>query len=565
MPGSPINFNILDGQLGQLPATIANAIVHAGVCALGVPGQMYGIGNSTAALSTLGPGPLTESVADTTAVAGPCFAAPINPSVAGSIPAMTHLGTGAGTVTPTLAPAQQILAKIVTGGVLGTMTVAFSVNGGAYGNPVTSTASSFSILVPGTLTVLAFAAQTYTSAAVWTISTSGAISLSGTGTVGWVTQASSPMDAYDVFVGVTTAGGLGVGQVTVSVDGKGGNSQVGPFLIPSGGVYVIPGTGVVLTFASTFVVGDTYEAIAVPAGFSGGDVTAMLTAVGNSPNTFVGLHIVGEGANSAAAVSLASTVDTSLTAFATAYRFVFAMIENPDGESDATIEAAWNAFSSVRIMVCCADVLHISSLSGNIIRRNCAVPIASRLASTSASIDPGWVNGGKLANIAPATTTQTWFRDERVTPGFVPNRITTITTQPTKGQTIFSSTGVTMAPIGSDYASIMNRRVMDVACTTTTAAVVGNVNEDLLANKDGTIFDPQATKIEQFVQSQLATALLTKKAPTNRPDASAVSASIDRTENIIATGDYSITIGITPKGYAHKINVTIGFTNPAFA
>ena len=25
----PINFNILDGQLGQLPATIANAIVQA--------------------------------------------------------------------------------------------------------------------------------------------------------------------------------------------------------------------------------------------------------------------------------------------------------------------------------------------------------------------------------------------------------------------------------------------------------------------------------------------------------------------------------------------------------
>ncbi|HXJ49014.1 MAG TPA: DUF2586 family protein, partial [Candidatus Acidoferrum sp.] len=341
--------------------------------------------------------------------------------------------------------------------------------------------------------------------------------------------------------------------------------KIGPILIPSGNVYVIPGTGIVLTFASTFVVGDTYESVAVPAGFSGGDVTSMLTAVRNSPNQFVGLHIVGEGANTAAAVSLASTVDTSLTAFATAYRFVFAMIENPDGESDSTIEAGWNAFSSDRIMVCCADVLHISSVNGNIIRRNCAVPIASRLASISASIDPGWVNGGKLANIAPATTQQTWFRNEANTPGFVPNRITTITTQPTKGQTIFSSTGVMMAAIGSDFSSIMNRRVMDVACTTTTAAVVGNVNEDLLANKDGTIFDPQATKIEQFVMSELAAALLTKKAPTNRPDASAVSATIDRTENILATGDYSITIGITPKGYAHKINVTIGFTNPAFA
>src|SRR6185437_11194730 len=456
----------------------------------------------------------------------------------------------------------QIQAKIVAGGVFTAATVAFALNGGAYSAPVNVAAT---ILVPGTLTVLSFANQTYTTAAVWTISTAGVVSLSGTGTVGWVTQASSPMDAYDVFLGITLGGALGAGQATVSVDGQNGNSKVGPILIPSGGVYVIPGTGIVLTFASTFVSGDTYEAVAVPAGFSGGDVSAMLTAVGNSPNTFVGLHIVGEGANTAAAVSLASTVDTSLTAFATAYRFVFAMIENPDGESDATIEAGWNAFASNRIMVCCADVLHISSLNGNIIRRNCATPISSRLASISASIDPGWVNGGKLANVAPATTTQTWFRNEANTPGFVPNRITTITTQPTKGQTIFSSTGVMMAAIGSDFSSVMNRRVMDVACTTTVAAVVGNVNEDLLTNKDGTIFDPQATKIEQFVQSQLAAALLTKKPPTNRPDASAVSASIDRTENILATGDYSITVGITPKGYAHKINVTIGFANPAFA
>ena len=559
----PINFNILDGQLGQLPATIANAIVHAGVCALGVPGQIYGLGNPTTALSTLGAGPLTENCADTINVAGACFAAPINPSVAGSIPAMTHLGTGAGTVMATLAPAVQIQAKIVAGGVFTAATVAFALNGGAYSAPVNVAAT---ILVPGTLTVLSFANQTYTAAAVWTISTAGVITLSGTGTVGWVTQASSPMDAYDVFLGITLGGATGTAMTTVSVDGQNGNSKIGPILIPGGNVYVIPDTGIVLTFASTFVSGDTYEAVAVPAGFSGGDVAAMLTAVGNSPNTFVGLHIVGEGADTAAAVSLASTVDTSLTAFATAYRFVFAMIENPDGESDATIEAGWNAFASNRIMVCCADVLHISSLNGNIIRRNCATPISSRLASISASIDPGWVNGGKLANVAPATTTQTWFRNEANTPGFVPNRITTITTQPTKGQTIFASTGVMMAAIGSDFSSVMNRRVIDVACTTTVAAVVGNVNEDLLANKDGTIFDPQATKIEQFVQSQLAAALLAKKPPTNRPDASAVSRpTIDRTENILATGDYSITIGITPKGYAHKINVTIGFTNPALA
>lgn len=558
----PINFNILDGQLGQLPATIANAIVQAGVCALGVPGQMYGLGNPTTAASTLGPGPLTENCADTINVAGACFAAPINPSVAGSMGSVTHLGTGAGAIAVSVAPASQILVKITTGGTLGTMRASFSVGGGAYSPPVTSVVTSWAYLVPGTLTTLTFSAQTYTVSDIWTISTAGVITVVGAGTASWITQVSSPLDAYDLFVNITTAGGLGVGQATVSVDGNGGNSTVGPLLIPSGAVYVIAGTGIVLTFSSTFVAKDTYESIAVTAGFSGGDMTAMLTAVGNSPNQFVGIHIGAAGANTAAAVSLASTLDTSLTAFAVQYRFVFGVIQCPDGESDATIEAGWNAFSSLRIMVCCADVLHISSLSGNIIRRNCAVPIVSRLASINPSIDPGWVGGGKLANVAPATTTQTWFRNEANTPGFVPNRITTITTQPTKGQTIFASTGVTMAPLGSDYASIMNRRVMDVACTTTVGAVVNNVNQGLLVDKTkGTIYPPEASKINGFVEAELGAELLTPKPP----DATAVSAEVDETENILITGDYSITVGITPKGYSHKINVTIGFVNPAFA
>ena len=50
------------------------------------------------------------------------------------------------------------------------------------------------------------------------------------------------------------------------------------------------------------------------------------------------------------------------------------------------------------------------------------------------------------------------------------------------------------------------------------------------------------------------------------PDISApAQATINRTENILQTGDFTIAIGIVPKGYAHKINVNIGFVNPAFS
>jgi len=551
-----LNFNILDGQLGQLPASIANAVLHAGVCANGTPNTVYGFGDGPTASATLGPGPLTENVADTVNVAGACFACPINPSVAGSMGAVAHVGTGAGTVTPSLAPAVQVQIKIILGGASGTFKYALSVNGGAYGPTITSAAGVNTVPVPGTLTVLTLADQVYTVNAVWTISTAGAISLSGTGTVGWVTQASSPLDAYDLFVAVTASGALGAAQVTVSVDGQGGNSTSAAILVPGGGVYVVPNTGIVLTFASAFVAGDTYESIATPAGFSGGDVTAMLTAVGNSPNKFILVHVAGEGANTAAAVSLAATVDTSMTAFQLAYRYVFGVIENPDGESDATIEAGWASFGSDRIMVCCTDVLHISSLSGELIRRNCATPIVSRLAATNPSVDPGWVGGGALKNV------KSIFRDEAKTPGFALNRITCMTTQPTKTG-FFSSTGLMMASPGSDYASVMNRRVMDVACTAAAGALINNVNQALQVDAvTGGIYDPDAEAIEGFVEAQINAVLLSPSPPDISKPAQAT---INKTEPILETGDFTIAIGITPKGYAHRINVNIGFVNPAFS
>jgi Protein of unknown function (DUF2586) len=552
---SDITINIEDGQLGQVPASIANAVVQAGICAAGVVNELQGFGDTNVASSTLGPGPLTENVADTIDVAGACLAAPINPSVAGSMGAVTHLGTGAGTVATSLAPAVQIQAKIVTGGALGVMQVQFSLNGAAYGPVFTSTASAFSILVPGTLTVLTFAAQTYTTAAVWTISTAGVISLTGTGTVGWVTQVSSPLDAYDLFVEITTAGALGVAQFEVSVDGNGGNSTSAPILVPGGGVYVVPNTGIVLTFASTFVLDDTYESIATPAAYTGSDVSAMLTAIGNSAQEYILVHIIGMGANSAAAASMAATVDTSMTAFQTAYRYVFAVIECPMGESQSTIAAAFQNFASDRIMVCVGDIQHISSLDADLIRRNFATVVVSRLALINPSEDPGWVGRGKLANV------KSIYYDEAKTPGLATQRFTVPTTRPKK-QGYFCKTGLMMAASGSDYASVMNRRVMDVLCDTTVGAVVDNVNQDLLVNKaDGTIYDPEATKIERFVVNE-ANAELLSPSP---PDATSISASINRTENILETGDYTIAVGCIPKGYSHKIFVNIGFVNPGLA
>ncbi len=543
-----ITINILDGQLGAVPASLPNALVHLGVCAEGTPNTVYGLGDVPTASDTLGYGPLTEAVGDTLSVAGPCFACPITPSVAGSIGSTTHTGTGSGTVTGSLAPFVQILAKIVTGGALGTMTVQFSVNGGAYGTVYTSTASAYSKLVPGTLTTLTFAAQTYTANDVWTFTTAGGSSLSGSGTLGWVTAASSPVDAYDVFVTISTAGGLGVGVFTVSVDGATGNTLSAPILIPSGATYVIAGTGVVLTFASTFVATDTYEIACVPAGFSGSDVTAGLTAIGNSTQSFMAAHVAGMGASAATAATLAATVATSMTAFEVAFRYMFTIIECPSAtEADSVLEAAFSSFASSRVMVCAGDIGHISSLgTAKIIRRNCATVVSSRLAATQPSEDPGYVGRGVIPNVSLL------YRNEASTPGLATNRFTVMTTRPKK-QGFFVKNGFMMATSGSDFATVMNRRVMDVACDTTVGVVVNPTN--------GTIFDPEAVRIERRLDAALAAALLSN----SPPDATNARSTVNRSNNILITSNLQVAVAITPKGYNRTITVNIGFFNPGLA
>jgi len=292
----------------------------------------------------------------------------------------------------------------------------------------------------------------------------------------------------------------------------------------------------------------------VPAGFVGGDVSAALTAVGNSANTYMAANIVGAPSSAAAAASLASTVATSMNAFEVAYRYMFGIVGCPQAEGDSTIGAAFASFANPRVMVCVTDIDHESSLgTDQVIRRNFQVVVASRLAATNPSQDPGWVGAGNLKNVKKI------YRDEAATPGLATQRFTVATTRPEEIGA-FVKTGLMMAQYGSDFATVMNRRVMDVACRRTVGVMVKYLNKDLLLNEDdGTIFDPEAVRIETRLNTTLSSALIT----TSPPDATKAFSHVDRTNNIIQTANINVDVSIIPKGYSRTITVNIGFLNPA--
>jgi hypothetical protein len=552
MANPDVTFQIQDGALGQVPANTANTQLKTGVCSAGTVGTIYSANDNATAAAALGQGPLVDAGAQTLSVAGgPVYFLPINPSSAGSTnvgPA--HTGPGAGTVTSTLAPAQAVLLKITTGGTLTTMQVAISLNGGAtYGTPTVSGGGPWTLPIPGTLSSAIFAAATYTLNDVYTIATDGTVTVAGTGPAGNVTHTDSPLDAYSVVVTMSGAGALGVATFKVSVDG--GDNYSGDILVPAAGKYAIPSTGVVLTFASTFTAGDTYSFSTTTAGFSNSDVTTACTTAFASPLEFSWIHLVGAGANAAAAVATAAVLDTQMTAALAAYRFIFAVMECPTSESDATVAAAFASFSSVRVAACAGDCELVSPLNGRIMRRNIAWAYTARLAGIDPGTSPAAVKLGKVPNVFSL------YRDNSASSLLGDSRFVTMRTLRGK-QGYFFTRGVMMAPSGSDFSSVMNRRVMDLACRITRAALLPYLNTDVRIDpKTGYIDERDAQIIEANVNAQLSAGVVANG------NASSSSVVLSRTSNILATSSEPVTVRIVPKGYLENIAVNIGFSNPA--
>lgn len=548
-----VTITVQDGGLAQLPASSANTQIKVGVCSDGIVGTIYSFSDLGTLQTTLGQGPLVEAAALVLAAAGgPVLCLPINPSSAGAASSVTHTGTGAGTVAVSFAPRQTIQLKITTGGVGGVFAFAISINGGAYGTPVLSTAGTFTYAVPGTLTTLTITDHTYTLSDVWTVSTLGAVTVSGAGTAGWITQASSPLDAYDVQVSVDVAGGLGAGQFEVSMDG--GTTKSGAILIPSGGLYQPPNTGVVLTFASTFVAGDTYSFTTTTAGYNGTDVTNACTVALGSAVAWGFLSLVGAASNSAGAATIAGVLDTQMTLAFLAYLFVFAEMECPIVEVDATIVTAFANFVSIRVGVGCGDLAIQSPISGRVFRRNVNWAHAARLSAIIPSEDPGYVARGPLNNVVgiyPNFGSSTW--DPTTLDG---GRFVTARTFPgVPGY--FITNGNMMAGPGSDFNLVQRIRVMNLACQVTRAAELPYLNGSFRVDPTtGFIDERDAKSFEGKVNAKLSAALVPAQA-------SAATATISRNTNLLSTSTLPVTVSIVPLFTAKKIATTIGFSNPA--
>lgn len=381
---------------------------------------------------------------------------------------------------------------------------------------------------------------------------------SGSGTVVASIPGTSPTDTFDGLVTIVGSGGLGAALFTYTLDGS--NQVSGQILVPAGGVYTIPGSGITLTFANVFVLGDTYVFSASPAPMNNSGVTNAFTALFADPTEWGFAHVINQGGTVAAAASLAALADTQMVLAQAAFRYVFTIIEcptidntTPPGSSitDSAIISAFASFVSERVMVCAGDIGHVSAVNGRVIRRNCATVVSSRLAQIPAKEHPGKVQRGPLKNV------KSLYRNEATTPALDAQRFTTLRTF-VKKQGYYVTRGNMMAVNGSDYSNVMNRRVMDIACTYAYASLLTVLNDSVPVDKaTGYIYPPAAAATERLVRSDILGGL--------NGNARDVSVTVSKTEAILSTKRYPVDIGVLPFGYAEQIVTTIGFVNPALA
>lgn len=157
-----------------------------------------------------------------------------------------------------------------------------------------------------------------------------------TGTL--VTTGSAPVDAYEVRIVSTAAvadAASGDGEFQLSLDG--GDSYSNRIAIPPGGVYVVPGAGITLTFAGALDEGDAFAFDCVGPGYSAENLGAALDALDADGYDYRKLYVLGTGATAAGSAALAATVLAHANARSAAKHFMRSVVQAKHGLVNGTV------------------------------------------------------------------------------------------------------------------------------------------------------------------------------------------------------------------------------------
>lgn len=408
------------------------------------------------------------------------------------------------------------------------------------------------------LAMRATASTTATSGSVTPTRTS-----TSTGTV--ATTGSTPYDSYSVQLVIVQTGALGAGTFKYSLDG--GVHFSPEIVIPSGGTYAIPNTGVTAVFTAGagpifFEAGDLFAWATVEPKCTTTNLNSAWTTLLADPRTWGFAHVVGAAADASDLAARFDAMSTNANNAAVGKRHIRVFIEGPSGVSDSALIAAMAIKQNSR-MVVCADFEDLTVPdTGNKFKRSVAWIQTARTAAVPIHVDPARVKSGAVSSNNVAL-----YRDERITPGLDDARFSTMTTW-TKRSGIYITQVKLFSAAGSDLELIQHGRVIDVACDVTYFGLVNQASDDfnvdpvpitdpLTGLKYNRILERDALLIEDEIQELLDDAL---RRPGHVSD---VKFKLSRTDAILTSKTLTSFVSLVPKFYPKQLTATVSFVNPA--
>jgi hypothetical protein len=380
-----------------------------------------------------------------------------------------------------------------------------------------------------------------------------------------ITIDGTPRDIYTLKVKITKAGALGVAEFQFTLDAHDSDDEV-PWtwsqvrVVPGSGTYVVPNSGLTLTFASgTYVVDAVYTSDELlPPEITAGnlsDVTDALVAV--SLLDFSLWNLGGSFATETDASGIASAFQGHLSSLANSFRYARGFVDIGSGDTSANVLAEAAEWTGVRVCPSYGFALVTSALpfEGFATRKvSCSSLIGIRASGSLISTDQSRTASGALTGIRKI------YFDGYYDQQLDASKISTLRTFPGIPG-IYIANAKLKSSFGSDFTDLQYGRLMDRLCRTVYFGQFPFISEGWRTTTTGAMDPLDAADINSAVNEAIKTELLQPSNARGRAGhVSDARYAVDESWNITQTGQLKTSAGMRPLGYSKEFLTDLFFT-----
>lgn len=380
------------------------------------------------------------------------------------------------------------------------------------------------------------------------------------------TLTGSAVDRYDLKIEITKGGAVGTSTFRYSLDG--GNKWYGSYVTAATHAIVQPyATGITIAFgAGTYATTDIFTASLYPAA---PDVSVASTIASNliaDGRQYRHIHVAGMAVGATDATNIGTSMPAIVNGFITvldtelsaAYIFAQIYFDSPDPvgtnlHTSTTIAALKTARTTItnnaRCHVGAGSFKTTDPLTGHVVYRpaSWSYVLDFYVKATDLSVDPGVVGDGPIATSAISLDDQTQGSDSLYDYGYLSLRSFT---GKSKGS-FYRTGGVTCTESQSDLYYLPVSLGLDIVAEVSHRRVIDLINSKVQCKGDGTISELSAKSIESAILSTIRSVVVS----AGHIDDAYVT--VDRSNNLKATGALKVLITVKTFGYIRSIALTI--------